>query len=110
MGTPMGFGDSANGGLFSSAWRATRARATGEEGSGAVGCKRESCRQYACAAHSGKRISVSLLLHRSWPPVHLPAAPAGRLVVREPNGRGCTRLVGVFVVYLNSQGSTGVHA
>ena len=67
----MGIGVSANGGPFSSAWRAMRARATGEEGSGTVGCKRESCRQYACAAHSGKRIIVSLLLHRSWPPVHL---------------------------------------
>ena len=32
------------------------------------------------------------------------------LVVREPNGRGCTRLVRIFVVYLNSQGSMGAHA
>ena len=31
-------------------------------------------------------------------------------MVREPNGRGCTRLVRILVVYLNSQGSTGAHA
>ena len=67
----MGFGDSANGGPFSSAWRATRARATGEGGSGSVGCKRESCRQYICAAHSDKRDIVSSLVQRYWPPVHL---------------------------------------
>ena len=72
----MGFGDSANGGLFSSAWRAMRARATGEERCGTVGCKRKSCRQYACAAHGTMVVSalsyrVVELLHRSWPPVHL---------------------------------------
>ena len=68
----MGFGDSANGGPFSSAWRATRARATGEGGSGTVqGCKRESCRQHACAAHSGKRDTISSLVQRYWPPLHL---------------------------------------
>ena len=67
----MGIGVSANGGPFSSAWRATRARATGEGGSGSVGCKRESCRQYICAAHSDKRDIVSSLVQRYWPPVHL---------------------------------------
>ena len=77
----MGFGDSANGGPFSSAWRATRARATGEGGSGTVGCKRESCRQYACAAHSGKRDIHSIVARATILASAPPAAPAGRLVV-----------------------------
>ena len=67
----MGFDDSANGGHFSSAWSATRPRATGEGGSGALACKRESCRHNACVARSSKRDIVSSLVQRYWPPLHL---------------------------------------
>ena len=56
----MGFGDSANGGPFSSAWRATRERATGEEGSGTV----EDVSVKVVGSTHALRIVVSALSYR----------------------------------------------